>query len=515
MTLAATVHQPKQNTDYATRETSQQFPRRYLVYMAGIGTRLFLPMMQEFVNRLGQQVDAITFVIGDRHSYRWARTQLLDGRIQLLYQHEHLDPFRRPARVDVDQLSRWEERYGVPNLWRYVLVHRMINHLSDQAKLAYLQTYLEYFESLALRYQPEVLITGAPDSMVFLLAYQVFKQRGAIPLLLSPGRIPGCSFIVDNDTERIPGLEQAYAALRERDLTADEHQQVHRLRDVYRAHRIRPHYYGLGPRTKALPSPARLVRLIKRRIEDEGRYVDEGIWQMVQRSVLTRWRTPWQRLDLSRYAAARIGDEPFFYYPLHYEPESAVDVFSTYYRDQLRVIRLVASALPVEHLLYVKENPNMPIGTRPRGYYRRVATIPGVRLLPTTTDSYEVIARCRGVVTLAGTTGFEALCCGKPVLMFGHAFYEVFREGVFRSAGLEDAAEMLQRMSAHPHVDETLLEKFLAAVLQRTYAVECEQYKPQIEGPENVRALTSCLINELAFRLQNSHCAEITTSHAS
>ncbi|MBI3087369.1 MAG: hypothetical protein HYY91_00560 [Candidatus Omnitrophica bacterium] len=495
----AGVLEPRAGT--AARAEAVRRPRRYLVYIAGIGTRLFLPMVQELVRRLDAHAERVAFVIGDRPSYRWALRQPRDPRIELIYQHERLDPFRHPARLDLKKLAGWEERYGVPNLRRYILVHRMIDRLSEERKLAYVQTYLEYFDELARRERPDVLITAAPDSMLFLMAQQVMKQHGALLLLLGPGRFRGRFFIVDNELEQIPGLEEAYAALKSRALTPEEQAGARALRDTYRARRIRPRYYGIGPRLRTLPSPRRFLQLVNERVIEEDRYFERGVGAWVKQSLVTRWRTPWQRRDLRRCATAALRDEPFFYYPLHYEPESAIDVFSTEYRDQLRVIELAAASLPAGHALYVKENPNMAIGTRPMGYYRRLAGMPGVRLLPTHTDSYDIIARCRGVMTLAGTTGFEALCCGKPVLMFGHAFYEVFREGIRRPSGRDGVAAALQQMSASPRVDDDLLERFLAAVLARTQLAELEQSGPEVEQAENIRALADCVINELAFRL--------------
>jgi hypothetical protein len=155
------------------RADAAQWPRRYLAYMAGISVRLLLPLIQELVVRLGQQVESVVFVVGDRWYFRWAqqwaREHQMDQRITLVYQHERLDPFRHPARLDLDRLADWEQCYGAPNLWRYILVHRMIDHMPDEEKLRYLQTYLEDFHGGIEVVSPDLSqnsdSSGEPDSL--------------------------------------------------------------------------------------------------------------------------------------------------------------------------------------------------------------------------------------------------------------------------------------------------------------------------------------------------------------
>jgi hypothetical protein len=418
-----------------------------------------------------------------------------------VYQHEQLNPFGKQP-IDPARLNDYETRYGLPHLWRYVLSHRMIDALSYDKKVAYVQAYISYFENLAINYQPEVFLSGAPDSLLFMAAFRVMEANGAVPLLLGPSRFPGRCCIVDNETEQVTGLEAAYAALKQRSLTEEELCEVEALIDTYRLKRVRPQYFGIGPRLSRFPSIRRFINLSRRWFTEDNRYFELNVLQVARQSAMTRWKTPWQARQLSKNSVSNFSDELYFYYPLHYEPESTVDVFSTFWRDQLFLIRWVASALPAGFWLCVKENPNMAIGTRPWGFYREIASIPGVRLCATDLNSYDIIQKSRGVVTLAGTTGLEALMLGKPVLMLGHAFYEVFREGVLRAdGGLESVAQALQHMAAIERIDDALLLRFIAASLKRSYSAEFEQYRPEVEGSQNINRLADSILEELTLRL--------------
>ena len=478
-----------------------RFPRRWLAYMAGKGLRLFLPLCEELLKRAGEQIETFTLVVGDLSGYRWVCTHAKHPRLHLIYQHEALNPFRKPTPIDQAQLNAYEARYGLPHLWRYILSHRMIDRLSYDRKLAYLHAYINYFENLAVNYQPEVFLSAAPDSLLFMAGFKVMQSNGAVPLLLGPSRFPGRAYIVDNEIEQIPGIEAAYAAIKQRSLTDQEANESQALIDAYRVKQVRPQYFGLGPRLSRFPSVSRLMDMSRRWFAEDDRYFEVDVLQLVRQSVKTRLKTPWQARELSQLSVNQFSGEPFFYYPLHYEPESTVDVFSTFWRDQVFLIRWVASALPAGYWLYVKENPNMAIGARPLGFYREIASIPGVRLCATSMNSYEIIQKSRGVVTLAGTTGLEALMLGKPVLLLGHAFYEVFREGVLRAdGGQESVVQALQRMAAIERIDDGLLLRFIAASLKRSYATEFEMYKPEVEGPQNINDLADSVLEELVLR---------------
>ena len=71
---------------------------------------------------------------------------------------------------------------------------------------------------------------------------------------------------------------------------------------------------------------------------------------------------------------ADSGSQRYVYMPLNYEPESAIDVQSGFYRDQLAVVRRVAAAVPAGYALVVKEHPNMNSIKRRAALFLRVST---------------------------------------------------------------------------------------------------------------------------------------------
>jgi len=121
-----------------------------------------------------------------------------------------------------------------------------------------------------------------------------------------------------------------------------------------------------------------------------------------------------------------LENDNYFYYPLHLEPEAVVLYWGDgLYKNQVKLIENIAAQLKPNHYLFVKEHPHA-------GYYRdfvdykRIKEIPNVKLLNPYLSGKSIIKKSKGVFTISGTSGFEALLLGKPVYTFGNCFYNLF-----------------------------------------------------------------------------------------
>lgn len=116
-------------------------------------------------------------------------------------------------------------------------------------------------------------------------------------------------------------------------------------------------------------------------------------------------------------------DEVYYYYPLHLEPEAVVLYFGGgIYTNQIKLIENIAASLPVGTYLYVKDHPH-EYAYRHADDYKRLMKVPNIRLLKSGIPGKRVIRRAKGVFTINGTAGFEALLMGKQVYCFGHSYY--------------------------------------------------------------------------------------------
>lgn len=119
--------------------------------------------------------------------------------------------------------------------------------------------------------------------------------------------------------------------------------------------------------------------------------------------------------------------EPYFFYPLHLEPEAVVLYYAEgWYEGQIKLIENIAIQLPIGTFLYVKDHPHGG-AYRDVQDYKRLLKMKNVRLIHPDVSGKSLIKNSIGVITINGTAGFEALLMNKYVFCFGRAFYSSFK----------------------------------------------------------------------------------------
>jgi hypothetical protein len=140
------------------------------------------------------------------------------------------------------------------------------------------------------------------------------------------------------------------------------------------------------------------------------------------------------RLDLKRTLSTFNESDRFVYFPLHLQPElttAALGGPDGRYSDQISAIEQLSQIVPPGIWIYVKENPKQTAQQRGQLFYRRLNSLPNVKYVSREVASRVLIEKSIAVATITGTAGWEALFYGKPVLVFGNAWYLSF-DGVSR-----------------------------------------------------------------------------------
>ena len=145
-------------------------------------------------------------------------------------------------------------------------------------------------------------------------------------------------------------------------------------------------------------------------------------------------------------------EKSFVYLPLHFQPECTSSPLGEMFVDQILMAEIVSASLPDGWLLYVKEHPSQwpPRGfnffsARYRGYYKKIAALKNVRLIPIKTDTYDLINKSRAVATISGVAGLEALMRLKPAVIFGYPWYKDCA-GVCRVNDVQSCREAVRKI---------------------------------------------------------------------
>lgn len=132
------------------------------------------------------------------------------------------------------------------------------------------------------------------------------------------------------------------------------------------------------------------------------------------------------RTAVAALTQLRVPGEDYIYFPLHLQPELTTAAQGGVFADQLLALEALSAWVPKGCAIYLKENPKQTEKQRGPHFYQRLRALPNVRLLGRQESSSDLIRNSLGVATITGTAGWEALFHGKPVLVFGAAWYREF-----------------------------------------------------------------------------------------
>ncbi|KKT29405.1 hypothetical protein A3G55_00425 [Candidatus Giovannonibacteria bacterium RIFCSPLOWO2_12_FULL_44_25] len=172
---------------------------------------------------------------------------------------------------------------------------------------------------------------------------------------------------------------------------------------------------------------------------------------------------------LSVQSAPDFGKK-YVYVTLQYQPEAQTCPQAGVFSDQILMVETLASVLPEGWLVYVKEHRIVWLrrglnyyDCRYKGYYREIAKLKNVRLVPIETDSFQLIRHSQAVATGAGTVGWEAILRGKPALIFGYPWYQ-HSEGVFKIKDAASCREALEKIKNGFKVSQEKIINFLTCL---------------------------------------------------
>lgn len=158
-------------------------------------------------------------------------------------------------------------------------------------------------------------------------------------------------------------------------------------------------------------------------------------------------------LGRNKYFSLPRRGEKYVYMPLHLIPESTTFVKAHYYINELELIEQISKSLPIGCYLYVKEHQAM-LGEREFSFYEKINRLSNVRLVQLNyyEDPAPWIRDSIGVVTITGTSAYEAALMGKKSIIFGETPFMLL-EGVNYVSQYKELPFLLTDMVSQPYID--------------------------------------------------------------
>ncbi|MFC1568337.1 hypothetical protein ACFL37_01405 [Candidatus Margulisiibacteriota bacterium] len=166
--------------------------------------------------------------------------------------------------------------------------------------------------------------------------------------------------------------------------------------------------------------------------------------------------------------------QKYIYLPLQNTPEYSTQVRATMWINQLVMIEALAKSLPIGHKLYVREHPGtLKTRVRDLSIFKEIKSYPNVDLIPMDIDSEEVIRNAVLVINTTGTSGWEAVRRGIPVINLAENLYDVLELSA-RCTDLEQLSivihdEIIRNASILAEERKKRLVLFFTAMLKHAF----------------------------------------------
>tara|TARA_B100001142_G_scaffold329777_2_gene394328 strand:- start:6272 stop:7732 length:1461 start_codon:yes stop_codon:yes gene_type:complete len=243
-----------------------------------------------------------------------------------------------------------------------------------------------------------------------------------------------------------------------------------------------------------------LINLYKNQPKEKEYYIyDSSLYEKILGNLLYIFRAFFHKIVNIFYKAPSQQADKYFLYPLFMKGEFSNHIFmNPGYQDPIAEVKRIATCLPPQHFLYVKEHYS--------GYPDRkiidllkIRNIKNVKLISPKEDPFSLVNASKGVITSGSTMGFEAMMKSKPVFLTGDPWYR-YLPGIKRVSRVEDVSQALSSVDNFilPSTSEKL------SVLKALYSISSKGLKMPREGAletENVENMA----NIISKYIKNTH----------
>jgi len=430
-----------------------------------------------------------------RESFEFIKNQNSPKFNELLLDEEIQSRYKKEV-VDWKYLKKLEKEYGLPNLWTYIELDRIIRY--GQLVRAYPYDTPPYtHEEMARIVQvtakavikfmdetkPDAIVFSAIGSISGLLLYQIAKKRNIKILHILSTRV-GNKCTISGDYSNFEDVNKLFNQLQKNLISFPKQKQA--AEEFLKNFRAEPEPYCTLDMTKNRPvdrrrqfnflKPNKLLwsvywwpKMIIRYLTDSNKndytYINPlwGIWDKLK----IKFRV---LLGFEKFYSQVDPKEDFALFTLHLDPEIATLLYAPFYKDQLWLIKQIARSLPLNFKLYVKEHPAM-VGYRSRNFYRELKKIPNVKIIKPTVEGLSLIVNSKLIITINGTSGWEGIQLKKPVITFGKVFYNQLPM-VKKCTTIEELPYLIKEQLENFKYDENSLINFMTAIFKESVDVD-------------------------------------------
>lgn len=330
-------------------------------------------------------------------------------------------------RPDVEFLRQFEDSQNV-DLWNLALNERIFyrffdyHKFSDEEIMKIEENSIKFFQRVLDEVKPDYFLTKQPSFHHLELFRIMCENYNCKVIMMSFPKIAYRMLISKNVTEldytnkldEDPITKKSFKELRD---YLNQHSSFVQLDNYYKNNKK-----CIGTQFSALTNFLFSENL---NIKSNYNYYGRTKYKVISSLVKDKKKRKMREKFMEKNLLKKINlNHPFIYFPMSTDLERHLLIDSPYHTNQIEVIRNVAKSIPINYTLYVKENPsNITRDWRDISQYEELLDIPNVRVLHPEFSNSDLLKNCDLVISIAGSSSFEAAFYEKPSIVFGQVLY--------------------------------------------------------------------------------------------
>jgi len=340
------------------------------------------------------------------------------------------DCYINKKNYNINNLKTFEKKFGL-NLWLDIFSERSFykywtdfHKFSKEEIFSIVENSILFFIDILNEYKPKLVLTQhIGENISNLLLYKIAKNLNFKTLMPVPVHMHNKIVISNNLTGKEISDEYEKIIKEFTNPLKDYDEQFIKKQSFFETVNI---LFTFSQTKRNLFQ--KLIYYIKRISNDpEPIYKNIGKTKlnMIKYKITNYFQIKKRENFLETNSNKEIKNEKFLYYPLQSEPEAKPLTTTPFYVNQIVLIENIAKSIPIDFTLYVKEHPIQKTKSwRSIEDYKKILNIPNVKLIHPNLDSQKLIEQSKGLISVLGSTGFEALFYKKPVILFGEDYYD-------------------------------------------------------------------------------------------
>lgn len=374
--------------------------------------------------------------------------------------HDHIKSNKKP---DLSYLTNFEKKYKI-NLWKLAINERIFykfynfHKFSTNEILSILESECRLFENILDEIKPDFFVTKEPAFHHLELFYELCRAQGIRVLMLNQPNI-GYRCIISQESTKLDSYEQINQ-IKITNQNFEELQNRLRALDISKQIRTYDKKHGNSKIDWLKASTEFLFSSRNSNTKTHYNYFGRSKTKVILYMLSSILKKKYRQSFLNRKLKHDVDlNRPFIYLPLAVDLERNLLINAPFFTNQTEIIRHIVKSLPSNYVLYVKENPSQITREwRSISEYKEIMDIPNVTLLHPSFPTEKLFKNCQLVITIGGTSGFEAAFYGKSSIIFADVGYQIL-PSVKRIKEIESLPDAI-RSALEQKVNPAELERY-------------------------------------------------------